>query len=57
MGRGATGRRKVGWQTLRVWGLALLVMQGLLVIRVDAGEQSLDHTAITLAVERDRVAD
>jgi hypothetical protein len=39
------------WQSLRVWVLVLLVVQGLLGVRVDANEQDLDHKAITLAVE------
>ena len=39
------------WRSLRVWVLALLVVQGLLVVRADAKEQELDHKAITLAVE------
>jgi hypothetical protein len=38
-------------QSLRVWVLALLIVQGLLVARVGAMEEVLDHKAITLAVE------
>jgi osmotically-inducible protein OsmY len=51
MWRGATRRRNVVWQSLYVWVLALLVVQGLLAIRLDAEERPLDPQAITLAVE------
>jgi hypothetical protein len=39
------------WQSLRGWVLVMLLVQGLLGVWVDAKEQGLDHTAITLAVE------
>lgn len=47
----ATHRRGTGWQSSRVWVLALVVVQGLLCVRVNAKEQALDHKTITLAVE------
>jgi hypothetical protein len=44
-------RRGTVWQSFRARILALVLVQGLLSVRVNAKGQDLDHQAITIAVE------